>query len=166
MCNTLLDLIATNKREEDKGKILYPTSEAKKNIDTQYGLDGFFEEARIPFNGNPLNYSPNPLDIGTTYLDDLFDLNITRPDIFEVKSVDFGDVSVIDMPSISDVSEGFYRDIIPCNLYANPEYQFIGLEPCPPFEEQETNYLEYIRRIQSTSTVFDTLSIFNRLKTV
>jgi len=166
MCKTLLDLVATNKREEDKGKILYPTSEAKKNIDTQYGLDGFFEEARIPFNGNPLNYSPDPLDIGATYLNDLFDLNVSRPDIFEVKSVDFGDISVIDMPSISDVSEGFYRDIIPCNLYANPEYEFIGLEPCPPFEEQETNYLEYIRRIQSTSTVFDTLSIFNRLKTV
>jgi hypothetical protein len=165
MCKTLLDLIATNKREEDKSKILYPTSEAKKNIDTQYGLDGFFEEARIPFNGNPLNYSPDPLEIGANYLDDLYDLNLTRPDIFEVRSVDFGDISVIDMPSISDVSEGFYRDIIPCNLYANPEYQFIGLEPCPPFEEQETDYLEYIRRVQSTSTIFDTLSIFNGLKT-
>lgn len=164
MCKSLLDLIATNKREEDKTKILYPLSEAIIDNDSQYALDGFYEQADIPFNGNPVAYSPNPLDIGATYLADRFDLNVHIPQQFAVQSVDLGDINVIDMPSISDVSEGFYRDIIGCNFYANQDYDFIGMEPCPPFEEQEESYLEYVRKLQSNQSIFDLFTIFSGQK--
>ena len=164
MCKSLLDLIATNKREEDKTKILYPLSEAIIDNDSQYALDGFYEQADIPFNGNPVAYSPNPLDIGATYLADRFDLNVHIPQQFAVQSVDLGDINVIDMPSISDVSEGFYRDIIGCNFYANQDYDFIGMEPCPPFEEQEESYLEYVRKLQTNQSIFDLFTIFSGQK--
>lgn len=163
MVTTLLDLIATNKREDEKTKILYPASEAKINVDTQFALDGFFEEVVIPFNGNPVVYSKNPLDIGATYLADTYDLNVHIPQAFEIQDVSLGDISVIDMPSIADLAEGFYLDIIPCNLYANLDYEFIGLEPCSPVVEQEQNYLEYIQRI-ANSKIFDLFTIFNGQK--
>lgn len=164
MCKSLLDLIATNKREDDKTKILFPLSEAKIDTDSQYALGGFYEQAEIPFNGNPVTYSPNPLDIGATYLEDKFDLNVHIPQQFAVQSVDIGDINVIDMPSISDVSEGFYRDIIGCNFYANQDYEFIGMEPCPPFEKQEESYLEYVRKLQNNQNIFDTFAILTGQK--
>lgn len=164
-CKTLLDLIATNKREEEKNEILFPTSEAKKSIDTQYALDGFFEEVKIPFNGNPVVYSPDPLSVGQIYLEDHFDLNIHIPKTFEIQSVSEGDISVIDMPAIADVSEGFYRAIIPCNFYASQEYEFIGMAECPPFSEQEANYLDYVRRLQNNGRIFDVFNIFKGEKT-
>ena len=163
MVTTLLDLIATNKREDEKTKILYPASEAKINVDTQFALDGFFEEVVIPFNGNPVVYSKNPLDIGATYLADTYDLNVHIPQTFEIQDVSLGDISVIDMPSIADLAEGFYLDIIPCNLYANLDYEFIGLEPCGPVIEQEQNYLEYIQRV-TNSKIFDLFTVFNGQK--
>lgn len=165
MCKTLLDLIGTNKREELKQDLLYPTSEAKKSIDTQYALDGSFEEARIPFEGNPVNYSKDPLEVGAIYLDDHYDLNIHIPKAFEIQSVDGGDISVIDMPAIEDVSEQFYLDIIPCNFYAHKDYEFIGMEACPPFTEQEENYLKYVERLQNNGTIFDIFAIFTGEKT-
>jgi len=164
MCKSLLDLIATDKREDDKTKILFPLSEAKIDTDSQYALGGFYEQAEIPFNGNPVTYSPNPLDIGAIYLEDKFDLNVHIPQQFAVQSVDIGDINVIDMPSISDVSEGFYRDIIGCNFYANQDYEFIGMEPCPPFEKQEESYLEYVRKLQNNQNIFDTFAILTGQK--
>lgn len=164
MCKTLLDLVGNNKREEIKEQILYPTSEAKKNIDTQYALDGFLEESKIPFNANPVKYSQDPLEIGAIYLDDLYDLNIHIPKSFDIQSVDFNDISVIDMPSIADVSEQFYLDIIPCNFYAHRDYEFIGMEPCPPFTEQEEDYLKYVQRLQNNGSIFDVFTIFTGQK--
>lgn len=164
MCKSLLDLIATDKREEEKTQVLYPTSEALIATDIQYALDGFFERAEVPFNGNPVVYSPNPLTIGQQYLDDYYDLNVTSPTFFEPQSVNFIDVGVIDMPSIADVSEQFYLDIIPCNFYADPTYEFIGLEPCPPFSEQEKNYVDYVNRLTNNGNIFDVFAIFTGQK--
>lgn len=165
MCKTLLDLIGTNKREQIKQEILYPTSEAKISVDTQYALNNSFEEARIPFNGNPVNYSKDPLEVGGIYLEDNYDLNIHIPQSFDIQSVDGGDISVIDMPSIADVSEQFYLNIIPCNFYAHTDYEFIGMEPCPPFSEQEENYLKYVEKLQNNGTIFDVFAIFTGEKT-
>lgn len=159
MCKTLLDLIATQKREEIKADLLYPLSEAKIATDIKYTLNGFLEEADIK-SKNPVQYSKNPLEIGAEWLDDLYDLNVHIPKTFDVQNLDFNDVSVIDMPSISDVSEGFYRNIIPCNFYAKKEYEFVGMEPCPPFTEQEENYLKYIEKLKNNGNIFDVLAIF------
>ena len=159
MSKTLLDLIATQKREEIKTELLYPLSEAKIASDIQYSLGGFFEMVDAK-SKNPIQYSRSPLEIGAEWLDDLYDLNVHIPKTFEIQSVTPKDISVLDMPSISDVSEGFYRAIIPCNFYAKQEYEFVGMEPCPPFSQQEENYLKYVEKLKNNGNIFDVFAIF------
>lgn len=163
-CKSLLDLIATNKREEEKQIILFPLSEAAKATDIQYSLDGFFKESN-PYDKPQNNfYGKDPLTVGVEWIDTYFDLNLIQPSTFLLNSVDNDDTSIIDMPSIADVSEQFYLDIIKCNFYANRDYEFIDLEPCPPFKEQEKNYLEYVNRLQNNGNIYDVFAIFTGQK--
>lgn len=161
----LLDLIAANKREEDKPLNLFPSSEALKATDIQFSLDGYLKESD-PYD-KPLNnfYGKDPLTIGSEWIDSYYDLNIIQPVTFELQTINNDSVAVVDMPSISDISEEIYLDMIKCNFYANPEYEFIDLEDCKPFTEQERNYLEYVRRLQNNGNIFDVFAIFTGQKT-
>lgn len=143
-CRPILSLIANQKVIDDQSLNISSFDDVTNNGYTHH-KSGLFKESEITT--KRLVQNKSVLEVGSVYLNDLYDLNINKPKEFDLVSISNNDVSVINMPTIEDISENIYLEMIKCNFYADKNYDFVGLDLCTPFDVQEKNYLDYANRI-------------------
>ena len=145
---TLLSLIGENERFRIKPKNLPPTDDVTENGFSSY-LDGYGTVALQDYTNDANVESPSVSDIGTTTLEERKDYNVFPQDVYNEAEVERIDVSVIDMPSIDDISEDIYISNTVYNKYANLEYVPFEVEDAAGVQTQDENYGEYIEKVLS-----------------
>lgn len=143
MARTLLDLIGINKRNADRSlNIPIPDVRFEGTPFEQFADD--FERKAWETNPN-VAVQPNienVLQIAQRFYNDMRSLNLPNNDPVVVESIDYSDVSVIDMPEIEEISESIYRNAIRLNKYVGDgTYQLENIEQAPFATTQITDYL-------------------------
>ena len=143
---TLLSLIGENERFRIKPKNLPPTDDVTENGFSSY-LDDYGTVALQDYTNDTNVESPSVLDIGTIAIADRKDYNVFPQDVYSEAEVERIDVSVIDMPSIGDISEDIYLGNTIYNKYANLEYIPFEVEDAVAVQTSDENYGEYIAKV-------------------
>lgn len=139
----------------------------------QYG-NPYFDGSIYEDEANPFLVVVNPyerpiqiplhrpiLDIGEEYYNDVKDLNLNPP-IYEPIDIDYTDVSVIDSPNATELSESIWKTMRPYLLYSPAEYTPVDVEDA---RTPAITYVDYIARYGTlfnlynnyTPTVLDTI---------
>lgn len=139
MTNSKLSIIADTKRLADQQKNILQADDVVL-ANNEFITNELFKESILDDKPDIVKESKPVGEIGTTWLEDFYDQNLYEPRIFELTDLHFNDTNVIDMPSINDISENIYLGMIPCNFYANRDYEFTDLTECPPFAVQYDTY--------------------------
>ena len=143
---TLLSLIGESERFRIKPKNLQPTDDVTENGFSSY-LDDYGTVALQDYTNDTNVESPSVLDIGTIAIADRKDYNVFPQDVYSEAEVERIDVSVIDMPSIEDISEDIYLGNTIYNKYANLEYIPFEAEDAVAVQTSNENYGEYIAEV-------------------
>lgn len=143
---TLLSLIGESERFRIKPKNLQPTDDVTENGFSSY-LDDYGTVALQDYTNDTNVESPSVLDIGTIAIADRKDYNVFPQDVYSEAEVERIDVSVIDMPSIGDISEDIYLGNTIYNKYANLEYIPFEAEDAIAVQTSNENYGEYIAEV-------------------
>lgn len=143
---TLLSLIGESERFRIKPKNLQPTDDVTENGFSSY-LNGYGTVALQDYTNDTNVESPSVLDIGTIAIADRKDYNVFPQDVYSEAEVERIDVSVIDMPSIEDISEDIYLGNTIYNKYANLDYIPFEVENAVATQTSSEDYGEYIARV-------------------
>jgi hypothetical protein len=145
---TLLSLIGENERFRIKPKNLPPTDDVTENGLSSY-LDDYGTVALQDYTNDTNVESPSVSDIGAIAIADRKDYNVFPQDVYNEAEVERIDVSVIDMPSIEDISDDIYLSNAVYNKYANLEYIPFEVQDAVGVQNQSESYGDYIQEILS-----------------
>lgn len=147
MGKSLLDIIAENERLRVQQKNLGKTDDVLKSPFREYG-NSFGRFANQNYVNDKNFESPSVNEVGDKTLLDTKEFNLFPQENYERVDVDLGDSSVIDMPSIDDISENIYTGNLKYNKFINTDYIPYEVEDAKGVKNQFEDYGDYIENIK------------------